>query len=75
MSKSRRKNKIRGITTAKSEKESKKMANRRLRKRVNQKINKGEEQLPQLREVSDVWDFAKDGKIYDPNMKGKDMRK
>ncbi|UII26535.1 hypothetical protein LVD15_25100 [Fulvivirga maritima] len=75
MSRSRRKTKVRGITTAKSEKEEKRKANRRLRRQVNQKINKEEEVLPELREVSDVWAFSKDGKRYDQNMKGKDMRK
>lgn len=75
MSRSRKKRKIKGITSAKSEKQCKREANRRLRRVVNQKVKNGEVKLPELREVSNVWAFDKDGKAYDPEMGDKEMRK
>lgn len=36
-------------------------ANRKLRRIVRQLINKGEEILPYLKEVSDTWEFPSDG--------------
>jgi len=75
MSRSRRKTKKRGITTASSEKRNKRIANRGLRRLVKQKLSNNDEILPALREVSNVWSFEKDGKIYDKNMKQKDLRK
>lgn len=75
MSRSRKKRKIRGITSANSEKQSKRKANRRLRRIVNQKVKEGEVDLPGLREVSDIWEFDKDGKTYNPEMSDKDLRK
>mgnify|MGYP001799486615 CR=1 FL=1 len=75
MSRSRRKNKIRAITTADSEKQDKRDANRRFRRVVNQKVKQGKTELPLVRELSDVWGFEKDGKIYDAEMTERDMRK
>ncbi|CAL2082704.1 hypothetical protein [Tenacibaculum sp. 190524A02b] len=75
MSRSKKKTKIHGITTATSEKENKQEANRKLRRVVKQKINAGETDLPKLREISNVWAFDKDGKIYNPEMTEKDLRK
>ncbi len=75
MSRSRKRNKIRGITTAKSEKQDKQDANRRFRRIVNQKVKQGGTELPKLKELSNVWGFEKDGKIYDPKMTKKEMRK
>ncbi len=75
MSKSVQKTKIHGVTTAKSEKKDKQLANRRLRRIAKEKLKLGETELPILREVSDVWDFDKDGKIYNSDMTKKDMRK
>ena len=43
-----------GITTCKSEKQDKKLANRKFRKIVKDKIKKQDEILPLIREVSDV---------------------
>lgn len=54
------------MTTARSEKEDKRLANRLLRRvtRVDP------ENAPALREVSDVWGMAKDGKVrFDPTDK------
>ncbi len=75
MSRSKKKIKIRGITTAISEKQDKRMANKKLRRGVNQKVKIGNEELPELREVSNVWSFDKDGKRYDHEMSVKDLRK
>ncbi len=75
MSRSRRKTKIYGITTADSEKEDKRKANRKLRRLSKEKLKGNAETLPLLREVSNVWDFAKDGKKYDPKITDKLMRK
>jgi len=63
MSRSRRKTPIIGWTTADSEKQDKRLANRRLRHRVRQtlRVNPHAE-LPLLREVSNVWLMDKDGK-------------
>ena len=68
MSRSRRKNKIQGIITAKSEKMDKRHANRRLRRIVNLKVKSNDANIPSLREVSDVWSFGKDGKSYHSDM-------
>ncbi|WP_305983202.1 hypothetical protein [Roseivirga thermotolerans] len=75
MSRSKKKNKIRGITTAESEKQDKRDANRKFRRTINQKVKQGDTELPDLKELSNVWGFDKDGKIYDSEMTKKDMRK
>ncbi|MEM9998201.1 MAG: hypothetical protein AAF809_10920 [Bacteroidota bacterium] len=66
MSRSRKKTPIAGITTARSEKHDKRLANRRLRRRVRQRLAAGRDgtDLPLLREVSNVWTMEKDGKVY-----------
>ena len=75
MSRSKKKTKIQEITTAKSEKENKREANRKLRRIVKQKVNSGKTELPELREVSNVWSFDKDGKRYNPEMTERELRK
>lgn len=72
MSRSRRKTPIIGWTTAPSEKEDKRLANRRLRRIVRNILRTQEDPdvLPDLREVSDPWDMNKDGKQWiDPDSK------
>jgi len=64
MSRSRRKTPITGWTTSKSEKKDKQIANRRFRRREKQAIYHGEEPPEDPNEVSNPWDFAKDGKQY-----------
>ncbi|HKC66285.1 MAG TPA: hypothetical protein VKB86_21760 [Pyrinomonadaceae bacterium] len=68
-----------GITTARSEKEDKRIHNRRFRHRIKRALKTFDpeaEVLPVLREVSNVWDMAKDGKvIFDPKKYPKLMRK
>ncbi len=63
MSRSRRKFPKRGIA-GKSDKVGKQKANRSLRRAVHVALALGNEDLPILREVSDVWDFDKDGKVW-----------
>ncbi len=75
MSRSVKKTKIRGITTASSEKKDKQEANRKLRRKVNQMVKKGDDKFPVIRENSNVWGFAKDGKIYESNMDESVLRK
>lgn len=75
MSRSKKKTKIRGITTAVSEKQDKRDANRKLRRVVKQKVKKGNENLPELKDISNVWLFDKDGKTYDKKMNDRDLRK
>ena len=68
-------------TCAQSEKEDKRNNNRKLRRAVKQKLQVVEDTedlvLPELREITDVWDGAKDGKRYkDPaKLDPKRMRK
>lgn len=68
MARSKKKNPIHGITTAQSEKEDKRHANRVYRRKVKQMIKDDEFvddlTLPEIREVSNVWAFAKDGKLW-----------
>ena len=73
MSKSYKKNPYTGFTTAKSEKFDKITSNRKLRqkeKNILKSIDNLDEAediiLPDIREVSNVWNFAKDGKMYHP---------
>ena len=64
MSRSYKKMPISGFTTAKSEKEDKRFANRLFRRASRNRIKSNREPFYRLREVCDVWDFAKDGKMY-----------
>ncbi len=67
MTKSRRKHSICGATIAPSEKRDKQHANRVNRRAVNQAIAQDLDQVPQKKETSDIWSFAKDGKVrFDP---------
>ncbi len=75
MSRSKRNTPKRGITTSESEKEEKRRANRTLRKKVKIQIKKGKPVLSKLREISNVWAFSKDGKMYLKDPSAKDLRK
>ncbi len=75
MARSYRHTPIFGITTRRSEKQDKRLANRRLRRLVRPALSRGDELLPLLREVSDLWSFDKDGRRYDPHAGVKEMRK
>ena len=64
MTRSYRHTPIAGNTIADSEKGDKRVANRRLRRRTVVALQREKEVLPLLREVSDVYNFAKDGKRW-----------
>ena len=64
MSRSYKKTPIFGNIPAKSEKYAKRVANRKLRKRVHDDIAKGIESLITIKSVSDVWSMPKDGKHF-----------
>ena len=64
MSRSYKKTPITSFTTAKSDKEDKKLANRLFRRASRNRIKSNREPFYRLRDVCDVWDFAKDGKMY-----------
>ena len=79
MSRSRRSFPACGITTARSEKQDKRIYNRRFRHRSKQSLvafDPEADVLPVLRELSNVWSMTKDGKmIFDPQKYPKLMRK
>ena len=66
MSRSFKKRDFCGNTTASSEKQDKQFANRSLRRTTKTKlhIDPETETLPTIREISDIWNFNKDGKHY-----------
>lgn len=64
MSRSFKHTTISGITTATSEKRDKQLANRRFRRISRHRVKIDKEPLIDLDEISDVWDFQKDGKRY-----------
>lgn len=74
MSRSRRRTPVMGIADA-SDREDKRRANRALRRGVRVAVDAGREP-PMLREVSNVWGMAKDGKRrFDPMARPERMRK
>jgi hypothetical protein len=64
MSRSKRKTPICGFTTAHSEKWHKQKTNRRLRHAIKLRIIAGKELMPTIKQMGDIWNFAKDGKQY-----------
>ena len=75
MSRSYRKTKIFGVS-GDSEKYDKRIANRKFRKLSKNKIAAGRDDLPtHLNDVSNVWRFFKDGKLYWADATKKDMLK
>jgi len=78
MSRSRKKTPVHGITTASSEKQDKRLYNRRFRRVVKQLLRQNPEceVLPHLREYSNPWSMDKDGKVrFDPAKHPELMRK
>ncbi len=75
MSCSKIKTPISGITTAPSDKEGKRQANRSFRRNTRMQVLKGKEIVSLLREVSNVWDFSRDEKRYWKNLPEKYLRK
>ena len=64
MSRSYKHTTISAITTAQSEKRDKQLANRRFRRISRHRVKIEREPLIDLDEISDIWDFQKDGKRY-----------
>lgn len=75
MSRSVRKTKIFGITTAETEKKDKRLWNRKFRKVCKKLIRTGKEAPVNLNSVTNIWSGAKDGRRYVINATKKDMRK
>jgi hypothetical protein len=57
MSRSLKKTPVTGITTAQTEKENKRQANRKFRRVTKLSVKKGDRELPHIKELSDVWAF------------------
>jgi hypothetical protein len=64
MSRSRKKVPITGIAVCDSEKQDKQKANRKLRAAVRVALAFDQDMMPELRAVSNVWTFGKDGKQW-----------
>ena len=64
MSRSRRKTPMTGTTCAESERYDKRIWHRRFRRAVTSAISGDKEVMPHVRDVSDPWRFAKDGKTF-----------
>jgi hypothetical protein len=71
MARSYKKTPVVSYNSSESEKQDKRFANRRLRRSVNLKLAQVETidfdedlMFPEVREVSDIWNFDKDGKHY-----------
>lgn len=75
MSRSLRKTKIFGYTTAETEKQDKRRWNRVFRKVSKNQIRLDKEAPIKIQDVTNVWDGAKDGKQYYNRANKKDMRK
>lgn len=74
MSRSYRKNPIKGLGSD-SEKYDKQKNSRKLRKLSKLALNRGDELMPLMNEISDVWSMAKDGKIHIDKDNKKEMSK
>jgi hypothetical protein len=75
MSNSKRKHPIIPNCKALSEKPDKQQANRKLRRLVKEKLSDIDYQLPVLKEISNKWNWAKDGKSYRFNLTEKQLSK
>ena len=80
MSRSKRKNPFCGMTTSESEKEDKRIYNRRFRHKIKQEIHTSSTDddfdNTVLREVSNPWSMDKDGRQrFDPKKNPEEMRK
>jgi len=75
MSRSTKKTPKSGITTAETEKENKRLANRKFRRVTKLQVKKGSDEPSLTRELSNVWSFDKDGKQFLKKPTKKDLRK
>ena len=75
MSRSKRKIPIFPNCKASSEKSEKQKANRKLRRIVKEKLALTDKELPQKKEISDIWNWGKDGKSYRADLTKKEKTK
>jgi hypothetical protein len=75
MSRSKKKTPKTGITSAETEKENKRKANRKFRRVTKVLVKKSDDLLPITKETSNVWSFDKDGKQFLKSPTKKDLRK
>ena len=75
MSRSVKKTPRKGFSSSTSEKEDKRLANRKIRRVTRVEVHKGVDEISKVKELSNVWSFDKDGKRYLKNPSRKDMRK
>jgi hypothetical protein len=75
MSRSYIKNKIIGYAKKETEKRDKTIANKRLRRLVKVRLAKRDDVLPLIKEVSNIYQFDKEGKHYYSKMTKREMRK
>lgn len=75
MSRSRKRTPKTGYTTAESEKQDKRKANRAFGRITKVQLHTGKEPFTDPNAVSNVWLFDKDGKQYLKKATPKDMRK
>ena len=77
MSRSRKKNPYSGLTGARSEKQDKRICNRKMRRHNRARVAVGEEsEFLSRRQAVDVWAMDKDGKVrFDPDKWPEMMRK
>lgn len=75
MSRSKRKTPILPNCNISSEKSEKQKANRRLRRIAKEKLAVAGEDLPQKKEISDIWNWGKDGKSYRADLTKKEKTK
>lgn len=75
MSRSKRNTPILPNCKAASEKAEKQKANRKLRRIVKEKLAVSDEELPQKKEISDSWNWGKDGKSYRADLTNKEKTK
>lgn len=64
MARSRRRTPVTGFTHCRSERKDKQAWHRRFRRAVRAALQREDDLLPHVREVSDPWGFGKDGKVY-----------
>lgn len=80
MSRSYRKTSIVGVAYGASEKQDKRFANRKLRRKIKSSFQKDDFYdenyiCPEMREVSDTWGMSKDGKYYFDENKNSTFKK
>ena len=75
MSNSKRKTPILPNCNSASEKVEKQKANRKLRRITREKLKKENTNIPRLKEVSDPWNWSKDGKTYQKKITQKQLQK